>query len=122
MTASETIAAAGIAQALIPKCLRAKTYARVGDLLKVSTTNARLEVSAIDVKCVVNNKANPPPISGNRQDDAMAVTQFISKDETELAAPPATNINVAIIATLGHDGAIFRANWGFNRPMANPKI
>ena len=107
MIASETIAAAGMADAFTPKCLRAKTYARVGDLLKVSTTTARLDGSDIDVKCV-NKRASPPPIIGNRQEAVMAaVTKFILlKDETELAAPPATNINVAIMATLGHDGTI----------------
>jgi hypothetical protein len=47
MTASETMPAAGMLAANGPKCVCANTYARVGDLLKVSMTRVRLEASDI---------------------------------------------------------------------------
>jgi hypothetical protein len=49
MTANETMPAAGMLAADGPKCVCAKTYARVGDLLKVSMTRVLLEASDIRI-------------------------------------------------------------------------
>eukprot|EP00558_Chaetoceros_sp_UNC1202_P014134 CAMPEP_0197255664 /NCGR_PEP_ID=MMETSP1429-20130617/72821_1 /TAXON_ID=49237 /ORGANISM="Chaetoceros sp., Strain UNC1202" /LENGTH=86 /DNA_ID=CAMNT_0042719019 /DNA_START=89 /DNA_END=346 /DNA_ORIENTATION=- len=63
-TAKVTIADAGTAAAVCPKCFRAKTYAKVGDLLNVSITSALLDLSGMNSfagPSRENNSANPPP-------------------------------------------------------------
>jgi len=46
-TASDTMDTAGIKAASTPKCFKAKTCAKVGDLDKTSMTKARLDRSGI---------------------------------------------------------------------------
>lgn len=119
ITANETIAAAGMTALCESKCFLANTYAKVGDLLNVSITNARLDFSLI-LLLLVKANATPPPTIGRRHDAIMDEICVTANDAAVLLAPPATKINVAITPSGGHQGTILDTIFGMNLPQLNP--
>ena len=123
--ANVTIETAGIADAVDPKCFLAITYARVGDLETVSTTNVRLDRSSIFTYFATSH-ANPPPKTDNKQDGSRTSTivDDIDDDDSkmeELDAPPATRTSVASTPIVGRIvEKVLNNALGMSRPRQRP--